>query len=143
MTEFTPLTALIGGLLIGIASVLLLWLNGRVAGISGIMYGVFTRDSLDRNWRLMFVAGLVLGGLAWSLGTGDTFEPRRGFSLPWLIVAGLLVGAGTRLGSGCTSGHGVCGISRLSVRSILSTVTFMASGILCATLFRHWLGVIA
>ncbi len=141
MTEFTPIPALIGGVLIGTASVLLLWLNGRVAGISGILYGVLTRDSIDRNWRLLFVAGLVLGGLAWTLISGDGGAVREGFPLHWLIFGGLLVGMGTRLGSGCTSGHGVCGISRLSVRSITATVTFMVAGMLTASFVRHALGV--
>ncbi len=141
MTEFTPVSALIGGALIGTASVLLLWLNGRVAGISGILYGVLTRDAVDRNWRLLFVAGLVLGGLSWTLLTGTNDIVRQGFPLHWLIIGGLLVGMGTRLGSGCTSGHGVCGISRLSVRSIIATVTFMVAGMLTASVVRHALGV--
>ncbi len=141
MTEFTPVSALIGGAIIGSASVLLLWLNGRVAGISGILYGVLTRDSVDRNWRLLFVAGLVLGGLSWSMFSGTDGIVREGFPLHWLIIGGLLVGMGTRLGSGCTSGHGVCGISRLSVRSITATVTFMVAGMLTASVVRHALGV--
>ncbi len=143
MTEFTPVPALVGGALIGTASVLLLWLNGRIAGISGILFGVMSRESSDRNWRLLFVAGLALGGLAWPLVSGDSSGTREGFALHWLIAGGLLVGFGTRLGSGCTSGHGVCGISRLSVRSIVATLTFMAVGILTATFLRHALGAIA
>ena len=141
MTEFTPLAAFVGGTLIGLASVLLLWLNGRIAGISGIFYGILTRDAGDRNWRLMFVLGLVAGGLAFSLFAGDSFVPRNDFPMPWLIAAGLLVGIGTRLGSGCTSGHGVCGISRLSVRSLTATLTFVAVGVVSASVLRGIFGV--
>ena len=96
---------------------------------------------LDRNWRLLFVAGLVLGGLAWSLSGNAVAAPREGFPLFWLIVSGLLVGMGTRLGSGCTSGHGVCGISRLSVRSMIATVTFVVGGMATATVLRLIPGV--
>ena len=113
MIESNLAPALLGGALIGLSAVLLLWLNGRIAGISGILYGLFTRQSDERNWRLLFVVGLVLGGVIYQVVTNAPLATRTGFSLPILIVAGLLVGIGSRLGSGCTSGHGVCGISRL------------------------------
>lgn len=140
MTGFTPLSAALGGALIGLAAVLLLWLNGRVAGISGILYGVFTRQSGERNWQLLFVLGLVLGGFIYQQVTSLPLMTRTNFPLPLLIIAGLLVGVGTRLGSGCTSGHGVCGISRFSNRSILATATFIAFGMATTTVMRIVLG---
>ena len=137
MTEFTPVAATIGGVLIGLSAVLLMWLNGRIAGISGILQGAAFSRGAERSWRLAFVAGLVLGGALYVLATGDTLLTREGVA-PWLIVgAGLLVGVGTRLGSGCTSGHGVCGISRLSPRSLVATGAFMATGIMMTALLRH------
>lgn len=140
MTEFAPASAAIGGGLIGLAAVLLLWLNGRVAGVSGILYGLFTRQSDERNWRLLFVAGLILGGLIYQWITKTPLATRADFPLPLLIVAGLLVGMGTRLGSGCTSGHAVCGISRLSLRSVMATVTFVIAGIATTTTVRLFFG---
>ena len=136
MTEFTPVTAAAGGALIGAAAVLLLGLNGRIAGISGILNGVFSRDAGERNWRLFFVAGLVVSGIIARLLTGEALIDRVGYPLPLLLAAGFLVGIGTRLGSGCTSGHGVCGISRLSVRSLVATLTFIAFGIVTTTIVR-------
>ena len=133
MIEFDPVNAVVGGLLIGLAAATLLWLSGRIAGISGILFGVFTRTPGERNWRLLFLVGLVAGGWTYTALTGDTLLERESFPLWKLIVAGLLVGAGTRLGSGCTSGHGVCGVSRLSVRSLLATTTFLGIGVLVAT----------
>jgi len=141
VTEFTPIAATIGGLAIGTASVLLLALNGRIAGISGIMNGVFTRDASDRSWRLMFVAGLILGGVVWALVDNQPQPVREDFPLTWLIGGGLLVGIGTRLGSGCTSGHGVCGIGRLSLRSVAATMTFLIVGVATASLLRPLLGL--
>ena len=136
MIESNLAPALLGGALIGLSAVLLLWLNGRIAGISGILYGLFTRQSDERNWRLLFVVGLVLGGVIYQVVTNAPLATRTGFSLPILIVAGLLVGIGSRLGSGCTSGHGVCGISRLSQRSVLATITFITTAIITATVVR-------
>ena len=138
MTEFNPLAATAGGALIGLAAVLLFWLNGRIAGISGILHGLFTRQTAERNWRLLFVAGLVLGGFIVQLATGEPLINRVHYPLPLIIAAGLLVGLGTRLGSGCTSGHGVCGISRLSLRSLLATLTFMGFGIATTTIVRAY-----
>ena len=132
MTEFTPLASTIGGLLIGLASATMLVLNGRIAGISGIVGGLIDPKSEERPWRSTFVLGLLLGGLVTSFVAPQAFGSAP-VSMPLLVVAGLLVGFGTRFGSGCTSGHGVCGISRMSPRSILATLTFMATG--AATVF--------
>jgi uncharacterized protein len=136
MSDFSPISSLAGGALIGLSAVLLLWLSGRLAGVSGILYGVFTRDADERDWRLLFVVGLIAGGWLYSTATGDPLASREGFPLWRLVTAGLLVGMGTRLGSGCTSGHAVCGISRLSVRSMIATVTFLVTAIAVATLAR-------
>ena len=133
MTEFTPVSALVGGALIGIAAVLLLRLNGRIAGISGIVNGMITTKPGDRLWRLMFVIGLIVGGYAYQAITGQALVGREGFSILQLALAGLLVGFGTRLGSGCTSGHGVCGIARLSPRSFIATATFLGIGMATAS----------
>ena len=133
MTEFTPYSALIGGALIGIAAVLLRRFLGRIAGISGIFNGALARNSDDRAWRMMFLIGLITAGALYQYVSGQTLITRTDFSLPVLLVAGVLVGFGTWLGSGCTSGHGVCGISRLSVRSLVATSVFLAVGILTAS----------
>jgi len=128
------LYAAAGGALIGLAAVLLLWFNGRIAGISGILNGAFTKDRAEISWRVMFLAGLVLGGFLYQASTGVALIERTDFPVWMTVVAGLLVGYGTRLGSGCTSGHGICGIGRLSKRSIAATMIFVAVGILTATL---------
>jgi hypothetical protein len=139
MTPFTPWTASLGGLLIGLAAVFLLLANGRIAGISGILGGALAGPGSDRAWRLAFLVGLPLGALAAGALRGG-LAISISASPPALIVAGLLVGFGTQLGSGCTSGHGVCGMARGSGRSILATLVFMASG--AATVFaaRHVFG---
>ena len=131
------INAALGGAIIGVASVLLLWLNGRIAGISGITNGVFSQSGGERSWRLAFVAGLMLGGLLYTNLTGTPLITREGFPMSLIIAAGLLVGFGTSLGSGCTSGHGVCGISRLSVRSLVATCVFVAVGMLTATVLAQ------
>jgi uncharacterized membrane protein YedE/YeeE len=139
MTDFTPLASTVGGVLIGAACALLLVTTGRLAGVSGIM-GPLVEDRArgDRGWRLAFFAGLLIGGvgLAWALPGAIEASPA---SLPTLAIAGLLVGLGTRLGSGCTSGHGICGIAQLSARSIVATLTFMATGIATVAMVRHLL----
>lgn len=127
------LNAAAGGALIGLAAVLLLWLNGRIAGISGILNGVFTRDRAEFSWRIAFLAGLILGGFIYQAATGSTLIDRTDFPMWMTITAGLFVGYGTRMGSGCTSGHGICGIGRFSKRSIVATVVFVAVGITVAT----------
>ena len=121
--------ALIGGVVIGMASSLLLLLKGRIFGITGIIYGAFTGDKDDKFWRIAVLLGLFTGGLLSKLAFPQLFEYEVTGPISLYIIAGLLVGFGTKLGSGCTSGHGVCGIARLSARSIIATLVFMASGI--------------
>jgi uncharacterized protein len=135
--NFTPVSGLIGGLLIGFAAALLLLLNGRISGISGIVGGLLSPKSGDAGWRVVFVAGLLLGAFIYMLATGSAIPVMMQASLPIIVVAGLLVGFGTRLGSGCTSGHGVCGIARLSRRSIVATSVFMGVAILTVFLTHH------
>ena len=135
-THFTPWASLFGGLLIGLATALLLLLSGRIAGISGIVGGLLRPGKGDVAWRIAFVAGLLVAPLVFSLAAPlPTVVIDAGTAT--LIAAGLLVGVGTRYGSGCTSGHGVSGLSRGSPRSIVATVSFMASGFLTVFLVRH------
>ena len=135
MGDFTPVGGFVGGLLIGLAVALMLLLNGRVAGISGILGGLLTLRAGDTVWRAAFVAGLVLGALAY-VSTADV--PVRVLApLPAVLAGGLLVGFGTRLGSGCTSGHGLCGMARLSRRSVAATATFFGVAMLTVFLTRH------
>lgn len=132
--------ALAGGVLIGLAATLLLWLNGRIAGISGVLGGVLFPQRSDLRWRIAFLVGLVLAaGLYLAVAPG-AHAPREGFSRAGLLAAGLLVGVGTRMGNGCTSGHGVCGLGRLSMRSLAAVLTFMATAIVTTFLIRHVLG---
>jgi uncharacterized membrane protein YedE/YeeE len=141
MEDVPVLAALGGGVLIGLAATVLMLLNGRIAGISGILGGAFTGRGADRGWRIAFLAGLFAGGLlAAAAGMTGSLE-RTGYPLGLLIVAGLLVGFGSRLGSGCTSGHGVCGIARLSTRSIVATVVFTAAGMVTVAMLRLATGV--
>jgi hypothetical protein len=137
--NFTPISGLIGGLLIGLATTLLLLLNGRIAGISGIVGGLLTRKGSEVGSRAMFVAGLLLGAFVYMLATNGALPVRIEASLPIMVVAGLLVGFGTRLGSGCTSGHGVSGIARFSKRSIVATSVFMGAGVVAVFLTHHTL----
>jgi uncharacterized membrane protein YedE/YeeE len=141
VTSFTPLPAFLGGCLIGLAAVLLMALNGRIAGISGIVQGAVDGARGDRGWRWLFIGGLVLGAFLTLFWRGPGFEPRSAYPVGALLAAGLLVGFGTRLGSGCTSGHGVCGIARLSVRSLVATGVFMAAGFFTTYIARHLLGI--
>jgi uncharacterized membrane protein YedE/YeeE len=136
---FTPTTALVGGALIGLAAGMLVLLNGRIAGISGIVGGLMRPRPGELLWRAAFLAGMIGAPLAYST-LGDMPELRIDADYPLLVVAGLLVGAGTRYGAGCTSGHGVCGLSRFSPRSALATLTFMASGFLVVFVVRHAIG---
>jgi uncharacterized membrane protein YedE/YeeE len=140
MNNFTPVAAAIGGALIGLAAVLLMLLTGRVAGISGIFGGLVTLQASDKAWRLAFVAGLILAPLTGTVAGYALAEPQMPASWALVAIAGLLVGAGTRLGSGCTSGHGVCGIARISSRSIVATLLFMATAIVTVALMRHVFG---
>lgn len=140
MTEFTPISGLIGGLLIGCASMLLLVGSGRIAGISGIFGGLLSPVQGDISWRAAFIGGLVLGGLLWPLLTGNALTVNLQVGWPTMIIAGLLVGFGARLGSGCTSGHGVCGLGRLSPRSLVATLVFMLAAVITTFLTRHVFG---
>ncbi len=135
--EFTPIASLLGGALIGLSATALFWLNGRIAGISGIAWNVVREAGAERHWRLAFLAGLVAGaGLWFAFGPGVA-AVRTGFPMPLLLTGALLVGIGTRLGSGCTSGHGICGLARLSPRSLVAVVMFMAVAVLTTTAVRH------
>ena len=133
------LPPLAGGALIGASAALLLLANGRIAGISGILGGLLGPSVRDWAWRAAFLIGLLTGPALFRLGAGHWPEIRIGASWPILVVAGLLVGFGTRLGSGCTSGHGVCGLARLSPRSLAAVATFMAAAIVTVFVARHGL----
>jgi uncharacterized protein len=136
--HFTPWRSLAGGLLLGVATAMFLVLNGRVLGISGIVGGVLNAAPGDRSWRAFFVAGLLAS--PWVLGLFHPLPTPR-FDTGWgvLVAAGLLVGFGTRMGAGCTSGHGICGIARFSPRSIMATLCFMATGFATVFVVRHWI----
>jgi len=137
MAEPNLVLGFLGGMLIGLAAVLLLALNGRIAGVSGILNGAVTApDRFDRSWRILFILGLITGAVLYRLFSG-ALPVQIDAGMPTLVAAGLLVGFGTRLGSGCTSGHGVCGLARLSPRSLAATMTFMFFGMLTVYLTRH------
>jgi uncharacterized protein len=139
-THFTPWTALAGGILLGIASAAFILVNGRVLGISGILGGLLVPRRSDTSWRVFFLLGLVLAAATLSLLAPDLIStPRIEAGNVAIVAAGLLVGLGTRYGSGCTSGHGVCGLSRLSPRSLVATLAFMASGFATVYVIRHLL----
>jgi uncharacterized membrane protein YedE/YeeE len=140
MAVFDPVTAIIGGILIGTASVLLMLLNGRIAGISGILAGLLTISSEDRGWRLAFIAGLIMAPIISGFWGRPLPDPDMPASWLMIIAAGFLVGFGARLGGGCTSGHGVCGIARLSRRSITATAMFMTTAAVVVAIMRHGLG---
>ncbi len=141
IVNFTPGPALLGGILIGLASVWLLLSHGRIAGISGIFNGVLMPRKGDLSWRWAFLIGLIAAGFLSQAWFGPVTTARPGFSLGWLALSGLLVGFGTRMGSGCTSGHGVCGLGRLSIRSLVAVMVFLATGIATTFVMRHLLGV--
>jgi uncharacterized membrane protein YedE/YeeE len=138
-TTFTPVNALVGGVMIGLAAAAFALLNGRIAGVSGILGGLLRPARGDTAWRIAFVGGLVVAPAAYAL-----FAPLPESTIeagyPLIVTAGLLVGIGTRYGSGCTSGHGVCGVARLSRRSLVATACFMAGGFLTVFVVRHLLG---
>ncbi len=139
MSEFSALPAFAGGLLIGVSALVLGYGTGHVAGISGILGGMLAHKAHDRAWRLSFLIGLPVGALAiWTASLGERPQIESGPLM--LVAAGLLVGFGTRLGGGCTSGHGVCGMARGSKRSIVATLTFMAAGAVTVFVMRHVLG---
>jgi len=136
---FTPWSSLAGGVLIGLSAALLILGSGRVAGISGIVGGLLKPGGPDTSWRLAFLGGLLVAPLLWRLFAElPEAQPVTGGGM--LVVAGLLVGVGTRYGSGCTSGHGVCGLSRLSPRSLVATLAFMGAGFATVYIVRHLLG---
>jgi uncharacterized protein len=140
MANFTPISAAIGGALIGLAAALLMLSTGRIAGVSGIFGGLLDPGSGDKGWRIAFVAGLILAPLTGGLAGFPVPLPDMPASFIVIVVAGFLVGFGSRLGAGCTSGHGVCGIARLSPRSIVATGIFMGVAIAVVALTRHVLG---
>jgi uncharacterized membrane protein YedE/YeeE len=137
--NFTPVSGAIGGILIGLAAILLLAGPGRIAGISSIAGGLLSRVPGDNAWRILFLIGLVLGAGVYQLVTSAALELGIDVSMPWLMAAGFLVGFGTRLGGGCTSGHGVCGIARFSARSVVATLVFIGVAMLTTFVIRHLL----
>jgi uncharacterized protein len=140
MANFTPVSAAIGGALIGLAAALLMLSTGRIAGISGIVGGLIGWNVPDRDWRIAFIVGLILAPLSGSLVGYAVAEPQMPASWAVIVIAGLLVGFGTRLGGGCTSGHGICGVARLSPRSLTATAVFMVVAIIVVAITRHVLG---
>jgi uncharacterized membrane protein YedE/YeeE len=135
-THFTPWTSFAGGVLIGIAAAMLVLLNGRIAGISGVLGGLLSPRRGEIGWRLAFVAGMLAAPLLWRLFAASP-SPRIDAGFGLLVAAGLLVGVGTRYGGGCTSGHGICGFSRLSPRSMVATLAFVAAGFATVFVVRH------
>lgn len=135
--HFTPISSLLGGILIGIAVSIFLIVNGRIAGISGIIAGLLVRPTSDAIWRLLFLLGLLLAPFIYQFAFN---LPEIKIEANWfiLIISGLLVGIGTRLGGGCTSGHGICGIARFSIRSIVATLSFMITGAISVYVMRHF-----
>ncbi len=137
MENFTPISAFVGGILIGSSAALFLLFNGRITGVSGIVGGLFSLSSTGKTWRILFVAGLILSGFVYQLLFPGSFIERQDFPLWLLMIGAFIVGFGTDMGSGCTSGHGICGIGRLSRRSIVATILFMLSGFVTVFLIRH------
>ncbi len=141
MTEFTPIASTVGGMLIGLSAVMLMLFIGKIAGISGIASRLLPPVADDYGWRIAFVVGLVAAPVAVQLATGSAVEQTVSSNLALMAVAGLLVGFGSVFGSGCTSGHGVCGLSRLSGRSIAATLAFMATAFITLFIARHIMGL--
>lgn len=137
MQNFTPISALIGGFLIGLSAVLFFWLDGRIAGISGIFHGLYPPRAKNFLWRLLFLIGLILGSQIYYLFPQIHFVYRTNYPIYLLLLAGLLVGIGTKLSGGCTSGHGVCGLARLSLRSFVATITFFVFGVVTVYCIKH------
>jgi uncharacterized membrane protein YedE/YeeE len=139
MTSFAPVSGLIGGVLIGLAAIILMLTIGRIAGVCGIVVNAMTAsDAAGRLWRLAFILGLPLGALlVTALGLKDWSSISFPATMPTTVMAGLIVGVGATVGSGCTSGHGICGLARFSMRSVVATVTFMATGVATVFIIRH------
>jgi len=140
MHNITPISGLLGGAIIGLASALLMLLIGRIAGISGIFGGLLSPSTSDRDWRVAFIAGLISAPLLGAIFGIPLPHPSLPANLGVVVVSGLLVGVGSRMGAGCTSGHGVCGIARLSARSLSFTAVFMICAIATVTIVRHLIG---
>ena len=140
MDQFTPIASTIGGLLIGLSASLMLLMHGRIAGISGILGGLLKPRSGDVAWRILFLAGLVAGGIVFAIISPDSLADGLQRSTVTTAGAGLLVGIGTQLSQGCTSGHGVCGLSRMSPRSAVAVVTFMTTGLIAAYISQSIMG---
>ena len=140
MESFTPFTSLVGGIIIGIAALILLFFVRKIAGVSGIIGGLFPIVRRDTAWRLTFLVGLILGGTVLSQVYPKSIELELTYSTLALVLAGLLVGFGSRLGGGCTSGHGICGLGRLSSRSMIAVLTFMTTGIITAVIVGQFFG---
>lgn len=140
MENFTPISAFSGGVLIGLSATILLLFSGRIAGISGMLGGLMNSQRTEWYWRLAFLLGIVAGGFIFHLISPELYQPRINFPLWSLLLAGFLVGFGTRMGNGCTSGHAICGIARLSLRSVVATMTFMVTGFITVFVIRHLIG---
>lgn len=140
MTGFTPWLSLFGGALIGVAAVMLMAFHGRVAGLSGILAGAVLPSSPDRGWRAAFLAGAIAAPMMLVGAMGIVVPFQSNTPLPWLIAGGLIVGVGVNLGSGCTSGHGVCGLARFSTRSLAATLAFMVATAATVFVIRHIVG---
>jgi len=141
MENFTPYTSLAGGILLGISASILMYLNGRVAGISGIVSGILNNPAAsEKAWRAAFVVGIIGGASVYAYFFPVNIEPREHVTTALLIVGGITVGFGTAMGGGCTSGHGVCGISRLSLRSITATMTFLIAGLVTVYVVKQVVG---
>lgn len=140
MTDFTPLMSLFGGTLIGLSAVLLMAFHGRIAGMTGILTSLLPPVSSDWGWRAAFIVGAIVAPTMILSLTGQTIDYSSPVPTPWIVIGGLIVGAGVYFGSGCTSGHGVCGMARLSPRSIVATGTFLGTAMITVFVIRHVLG---
>jgi uncharacterized protein len=140
MTEFTPLMSLLGGTLIGLSAVLLMAFHGRIAGMTGILTSLLPPVSSDWAWRAAFVAGAIVAPMLILSLTNHAIDYSSPVPTPWIVIGGLIVGVGVYFGSGCTSGHGVCGMARLSPRSIVATATFLGTAMITVFVTRHLLG---
>jgi uncharacterized protein len=140
LSEFTPIASLVGGVIIGLASLTLLLSSGRIAGVSGIFGGFLHFTKTDTLWRFMFLLGLLSGGLVLGEFLPQSLDIQLNYSAAAVMLAGLLVGIGSRMGNGCTSGHGVCGVGRLSPRSLVAAVTFLVTGAIAAVLVARFFG---